>query len=99
MKIAAEEVENAELKRSFIKNSRRMRPEKQALGGAAVANRHGYHLALLSLGGLNHYTDAELIAHVKAVAAENTCNGILFTARSGWAFIGLPVLERVCRNW
>lgn len=70
LKIAAEEIERAQLKRPFIKIAGVCGPEKQALGEADIANKHGYHLALLSLGGLNHYTDAELITHVKAVAAE-----------------------------
>lgn len=41
---------------------------RQALGEARVAHDLGYHLGLLSLGALFRATEAELIAHCRAVA-------------------------------
>ncbi|RYY20338.1 MAG: dihydrodipicolinate synthase family protein [Chitinophagaceae bacterium] len=70
LSIAAEEISKSALKKPFIKVAGICGPEKQALAEAALANKYEYHLGLLSLGGLNHYSDAALIAHVKAVAAE-----------------------------
>ena len=41
---------------------------RQALAEARIARDLGYHLGLLSLGALSRTTDAELIAHCRAVA-------------------------------
>lgn len=42
---------------------------RQAVAEAEVAASLGYHVALLGLGALRHATEAELIAHCRAVAA------------------------------
>lgn len=43
-------------------------PTKQALGEAALARELGYHAGLLSLGALREASEAELLAHCRAVA-------------------------------
>ena len=43
-------------------------PTKQACGEAAVARALGYHVALLSLGGLDDMDDRALVRHCRAVA-------------------------------
>lgn len=68
LKMAAEEVEKAALNRPFIKIAGICGPTKQALNEAEIANRHGYHFGLVSLGGLNDYSEDELISHVKKIA-------------------------------
>ena len=41
---------------------------EQAINEASLAVKHGYHLGLLSNGGLRQYTEAELIERAHAVA-------------------------------
>src|SRR6187397_2812051 len=61
LQIAAEEIEKAALNRPFIKVAGICGPTPQALQEAEVAVMHGYHLGLVSNGGLPGYTEAELI--------------------------------------
>jgi len=68
LKIAAEEIEHAELKRDFIKVAGICGPVEQALKEAGLAAKYGYHLGLLSNGGLQHYSEAELIKRAYAVS-------------------------------
>ncbi|RYZ24404.1 MAG: dihydrodipicolinate synthase family protein, partial [Chitinophagaceae bacterium] len=70
LKMAAEEIEKAGLQSPFIKVAGVCGAEKQAIAEAKLARNYGYHLGLLSLGGLNNYSDEALIDHVKAVAEE-----------------------------
>ncbi|MFI5124637.1 MAG: dihydrodipicolinate synthase family protein [Chitinophagales bacterium] len=68
LKITADEIEKAALNRPFIKVAGICGPTKQALQEATLALRYGYHLGLLSLGGLSSWSEAELIKHAYAVA-------------------------------
>lgn len=68
LRIAAEEIEAAGLQRPFIKVAGICGPTPQALEEARLALKYGYHIGLLSLGGLQDKTEEELLAHVRAVA-------------------------------
>lgn len=68
LRIAAEEIENAKLNRPFIKVAGICGPAEQAVKEAHLAVKYGYHLGLLSMGGLGDCTEAELIERSKAVA-------------------------------
>lgn len=68
LKIASEEIEKANLDRPFIKVAGICGETKNALKEAELTIRHGYHLGLVSMGGLNNYSDEELINHAKAIA-------------------------------
>jgi dihydrodipicolinate synthase/N-acetylneuraminate lyase len=68
LKIAAEEIEQAQLNKTFIKVAGICGPQKQALKEAELASKYGYHLGLLSNGGLNDLPEAELIKRAEAVA-------------------------------
>jgi len=68
LKIAAEEIEGAELNRPFIKVAGICGPTAQALREAELAVKHGYHLGLVSNGGLPGYTEAELVERTEAIA-------------------------------
>ncbi|MEO5582335.1 MAG: dihydrodipicolinate synthase family protein [Saprospiraceae bacterium] len=65
---AAEEVDKANLNRPFLKIAGICGPTDQALTEAELAIRYGFHLGLLSMGGLNNYTDDEILNRTKAVA-------------------------------
>ena len=68
LKIAAEEIEKAELKRPFMKVAGIVGPTAQALKEAEMAVNHGYHLGLVSNGGLSAYSEVELIKRVEAIS-------------------------------
>ncbi len=66
--LAADEVVDAQLSRPFLKVAGVCGPTPQALAEARLAQKYGYDIGLVSLGGLNTQTDEELIAHIRAVA-------------------------------
>jgi dihydrodipicolinate synthase/N-acetylneuraminate lyase len=69
LRLAAEEVEKEELERPFIKVAGICGPTKQAVGEAETALGHGYDMGLLSMGGLQGWTETAILDRVKAVAA------------------------------
>ncbi|WP_316810077.1 dihydrodipicolinate synthase family protein [Pedobacter heparinus] len=69
LKLAAEEVEKAALDRPFIKVAGICGPTAQAVEEAKTALKYGYEMGLLSMGGLQDWTETEILDRVKAVAA------------------------------
>jgi hypothetical protein len=69
LRMAAEEIELAQLTRPFIKVAGICGPTEQAIDEATLAIKHGYHFGLVSMGGLSNYTEDELIERTKAIAA------------------------------
>lgn len=68
LKIAADEIEKAQLDRPFIKVAGICGPTDAAIGEAELAVKYGYHLGLVSMGGLASYTEKELIKRIEAIA-------------------------------
>jgi hypothetical protein len=68
LKVAAEEIGKAQLDRPFIKVAGIVGPTDQALKEAELALKHGYDLGLLSMGGLQNWTEAAILDRVRAVA-------------------------------
>jgi len=68
LRLAAEEIEAAQLTYPFIKVAGVVGLTSSALKEAALAVKYGYNLGLVSLGGLSDYSETDLIAHVRAVA-------------------------------
>lgn len=66
---AAEEVANANLQRPFIKVAGICGPTEQAIAEANIALKHGYHIGLLSMGGLQGWTEEQLLERTKAIAS------------------------------
>jgi hypothetical protein len=66
--LAAEEVEKKNLNRPFIKIAGIAGSNEQALEEAAFATECGYHFGLLSMGGLQGYSEDELLERTKQVA-------------------------------
>ena len=66
---AAEEIEKAKLERPFIKVAGIVGPTDAALREAELARRYGYHLGLVSMGGLSSYSEHELIKRVEKISA------------------------------
>lgn len=69
LKLAAEEVDAANLERPFIKIAGICGPTEQAVAEAKLALKYGYDMGLLSMGGLQNLTEAEILDRVRAVAA------------------------------
>ena len=68
LELAAEEVEKARLSRPFLKIAGICGPTAQALREADLAVKHCYSIGLVSLGGLNHHSDEQLITHLREIS-------------------------------
>lgn len=68
LKIAAEEVQKAKINRPFIKVAGICGATDSALREAELAVKYGYHLGLVSMGGLEDYSEEELIKRAIAIA-------------------------------
>nr|WP_262901486.1 dihydrodipicolinate synthase family protein [Flavihumibacter profundi] len=69
LQLAADEIERTDPGRPFIKVAGIVGPTDIAVREAELAVKYGYHLGLVSMGGLSTLTEAELIKRVEAVAA------------------------------
>lgn len=65
---AAEEVDQAKLDRPFLKVAGICGPTAQAVSEANLAVELGYDMGLLSMGGLQSWTEAEILDRVRAIA-------------------------------
>lgn len=68
LRLAAETADAAAADRPFLKVAGVLGDRRQAQGEAELAASLGYDLALLSLRGLDHLSEAELVEHTRAVA-------------------------------
>lgn len=69
LRMAAEEVDRAQLERPFLKIAGICGPTEQALAEAELAASLGYDAGLLSMGGLKDWPEEELLRRTEAVAA------------------------------
>lgn len=69
LQIAAAEIDKQPSTAPFIKIAGICGPTHQAEKEAALAVQYGYHLGLLSMGGLSDYTEAELLDRTRKIAA------------------------------
>ena len=69
LKIVAEEIDSVLSSKPFLKIAGICGETKQAVAEAETALRHGYHLGLLSMGGLSNYIEDALLERVKEVAS------------------------------
>jgi len=68
LKITSEEISEELKNRPLIKVAGICGPTAQALKEAELALKYGYDLGLVSLGGLNAWSDAELIKHMVSIS-------------------------------
>jgi hypothetical protein len=68
LEIASDEIASADLGRPFIKVAGICGPTDQAIEEAKLAVKHGYHLGLVSMGGLDSYSSDELIERTRKIA-------------------------------
>lgn len=67
--LAATEIAEANITRPFIKVAGICGPTEQAVNEAKIALKHGYDIGLLSMGGLQNWTEEQILDRVRAVAA------------------------------
>lgn len=68
LRLAAEEIDNAKLDRPFLKVAGIVGPTEKAINEAELAAKYGYHMGLVSSGGLKDLSEPELIKHVRSVS-------------------------------
>ncbi|MBA4496093.1 dihydrodipicolinate synthase family protein [Paenactinomyces guangxiensis] len=68
LRLAAEEVDHARLERPFLKVAGICGPTEQALREAELAASLGYDLGLVSVGGLLHWSEEDLIQRAEKIA-------------------------------
>ena len=68
LRFASEEIQEEAKKRPLIKVAGICGPTNQALKEAELALKYGYDLGLVSLGGLNTWSDAQLIEHMVSIS-------------------------------
>lgn len=95
LKLAADEVEKANLDRPFIKIAGVCGPTKQAVNEAQVAVKYGYDLGLLSLGGLNHLPDDDLIKHITQVSEVIPVCGFYLQPAVGGRILGYSFWKKM----
>ena len=66
--IAIEEINKANVPESFIKIGGICGPVEQAVKEATIIKKLGYDLALLSMGGLQHLSEGQLLERTKEIA-------------------------------
>ncbi|MFD1628325.1 dihydrodipicolinate synthase family protein [Pseudopedobacter beijingensis] len=67
--LASEEIEKANLNRPFLKIAGICGPTGQAVSEAEIALKYGYDIGLLSMGGLQGWSEDAILDRVRAVAA------------------------------
>lgn len=68
LQLAAEEIAKAKLDRPFIKIAGICGPTAQAIHEAEIAVSLGYDMGLLSMGGLQDWTEEQILDRVRAIA-------------------------------
>lgn len=94
LRIAAETAA-AHAPEDFIRVAGVVGPTAQAVAEAETAKALGYDLALLSLGGLNGWTEDALIAHVEAVTNVMPVMGFYLQPSVGGQLLGYSFWRRM----
>jgi hypothetical protein len=95
LRIAADTVAAHAGDQPFIKVAGVVGPTGQALAEATLASSLGYDLALLSLGGLNDWTEDDLIAHVERIVQVMPVMGFYLQPSVGGRPLGYSFWRRM----
>ena len=104
LKLAAEEITNAASKRPFIKIAGICGPTAQAVSEARLAVQYGYHLGLLSMGGLKDWSEEQILDRVREVAEiipvfgfylQPSVGGRIFSYNFWHAFAGIENVQAI----
>lgn len=101
---AAEEVQKANLDRPFIKVAGICGPTEQAVREAETAVRYNYDIGLLSMGGLQDWTEEQILERVRKVAEimpvfgfylQPSVGGRIFSYAFWQAFVEIENVEAI----
>ncbi|EEI93066.1 hypothetical protein HMPREF0765_1364 [Sphingobacterium spiritivorum ATCC 33300] len=101
---AAEEVQKANLDRPFIKVAGICGPTEQAVREAETAVRYNYDIGLLSMGGLQDWTEEQILERVRKVAEimpvfgfylQPSVGGRIFSYAFWQAFVEIDNVEAI----
>jgi hypothetical protein len=104
LRVTSEEIDAAKLERPFIKVAGICGPTSQAIAEAELALKYGYDLGLLSMGGLQGWTENEILQRVREVAAvipvigfylQPSVGGRIFTYEFWREFAEIPNIEAI----
>ncbi|MGG1313821.1 MULTISPECIES: dihydrodipicolinate synthase family protein [Cohnella] len=99
LRLASEEVDAASLKRPFLRVAGICGPTEQAVAEARTAAALGYDAGLLSMGGLQGWTEEEVLERARRVAAvipvfgfylQPSVGGTIYSYRFWRAFADIP---------
>lgn len=96
LRIASEEIDNSGIDNSFIKVAGICGPVNQAIQEAEIAKKHGYHLGLLSMGGLDSISEDDLIERTEAVAKAIPVFGFYLQPAVGGRILSYQFWEKFC---
>ena len=98
LQIVSDEIEQYEQKsgRVIVKVAGACGPTEQAVAEAKLAKRYGFDAVLLSPGGLNHLSEAELLVRTEAVAAEMPVIGFYLQTAVGGRVFSYDYWEKLC---
>ena len=104
LRVASEEIDDAKLGRPFIKVAGICGPTHQALAEAELALKYGYDLGLLSMGGLQGWSEKEILQRVRDLAEvipligfylQPSVGGRIFTYEFWKEFAEIPNIEAI----
>lgn len=104
LRVASEEIDDAKLNRPFIKVAGICGPTQQAMAEAELALKYGYNLGLLSMGGLQGWTENEILQRVRDIAGimpligfylQPSVGGRIFTYGFWREFAEIPNIEAI----
>ncbi|GIP32724.1 dihydrodipicolinate synthase family protein [Paenibacillus sp. J2TS4] len=99
LRLAAEEVDRAKLDRPFLKIAGICGPTEQAIAEAELAVSLGYDMGLLSMGGLQDWTEEQILERTRAIAElipvfgfylQPSVGGRIFSFRFWEQFANIP---------
>lgn len=96
LELAAETIDQMALARPFIKIAGLVGPTDQALAEADLAKSLGYHLGLLSVGGLAEWTENALLQRVREVAGVIPVFGFYLQPAVGGRVLSRTFWEQMC---
>lgn len=104
LSLAADEVRKAGVADSYLLIAGLCGPTEQAVSEATLALKHGYDMGLLSMGGLQGWTEAQILDRTRAVAAvipvfgfylQPSVGGRIFSYEFWKEFAEIPGVEAI----
>lgn len=96
LEITSDEIRSAKKDNSFIQVAGICGPTDQAVKEAKIAKGLGYDLGLLSMGGLDTFSEKELIERTQAVAGIIPVFGFYLQPSVGGRILSYPFWEAFC---